>query len=85
MDRSFRLASQLGRIITVEHLAFAVHAAMALIVLVLAALTVAALEVGDESLSALEAAMGIRAALAHDIYSNLRDRDGHLCLWRRGL
>jgi hypothetical protein len=82
MDRSFRLASQLGRIITVEHLAFAVHAAMALIVLVLAALTVAALEVsllGDESLSALEAAMGVRAALAHDIYSNLRDRDGHLC------
>ena len=82
MERSFRLASQLGRIITVEHLGFAVHAAMALIVIVLLTLTMAALEVflsGDESLSALEAAMGIRAALGHDIYSNLRDRDGHLC------
>src|SRR5215468_5452938 len=55
---------------------------MALIVIVLFTLTVAALEtfvLGDESLSALEAAMGVRVALAHDIYSNLRDRDGHLC------
>jgi len=82
MERSFRLASQLGRIITVGHLGYAVHAAMALIVIVLFSLTVAALEtflLGDESLTALEAAMGIRAVLAHDIYSNLRDRDGHLC------
>ena len=86
MQRSFKLASELRRTITVERLltrwGFAVQAAMALIVIVLLTLTVAALEtflLGDESLSALEAVMGIRAVLAHDIYSNLRDRDGHLC------
>jgi hypothetical protein len=68
MQRSLKLASQLGRIISVEplltHWGFAVQAAMALIVIVLAALTVAALEVsllGDESLSAIEAAMAIPA------------------------
>ena len=68
MQRSLKLASQLGRIITVEplltHWGFAVQAAMALIVIVLFTLTVAALEVfvsGDQSLSAIEAAMGIRA------------------------
>jgi hypothetical protein len=82
MQRRLKLASQLGCTITIERLGFAVHAAMVLIVIVLYTLTVAALEtflLGDESLSALEAAMGIRAVLAHDIYSNLRDRDGHLC------
>ena len=57
-----------GRIITVEplltHWGLVVQAAMALIAIVLAALTVAALEVsllGDESLSAIEAATAIRA------------------------
>jgi hypothetical protein len=57
MQRSLKLASQLSRISTVEplrtHWAFAAHAAMALIVIVLCTLTVAALEVflsGDESL-----------------------------------
>ena len=62
MQRSLKLAGQLSRIITVEP--FAVQAAMALILIVLAALTVAALEVsllGDESLSALQAATAIRA------------------------
>jgi len=68
MQRSLKLASQLGSIITVEplltHWGFAVQAAMALIVIVLFTLTFAALEVfvsGDQSLSAIEAAMGIRA------------------------
>jgi len=67
MHRSFKLASQVSRIITGEpalsHWAFAVQAAMALIVIVLLTLTFAALEVfvlGDETLSALEAAMAIR-------------------------
>jgi len=62
MQRRLKLASQLGRIITVE--LFAVQAAMALTVIVLCTLTVAALEVfllGDESLNALEAATAIRA------------------------
>ena len=62
MQRRLKLASQLGRIITVEP--FAVQAAMALTVIVLCTLTVAALEVfllGDESLNALEAATAIRA------------------------
>jgi hypothetical protein len=63
---SFKLASQAGGKIAVEpslsHWGFAAHAAMALIVIVLLALTSAALEIflsGDESLSALEAAMAI--------------------------
>ena len=66
MQRSLKLASELSRIPTVEplqtHWGFAAHAAMALIVIVLCTLAVAALEVflsGDESLSALEAAMAI--------------------------
>ena len=64
MQRSLKLTSQLGRIITVEplltHWRFAVQAAMALIVIVLFTLTFAALEgflSGDESLSAIEAAI----------------------------
>ena len=67
MQRSLKLASQLGRIITVEptHWGLVVQAAMALTVIVLCTLTVAALEtsllLGDESLSALEATMAIRA------------------------
>ena len=61
---SFRLATQARRKIAGEpslsHSGFAAHAAMALIVIVLLALTLAALETflsGDKSLSALEAAM----------------------------
>ena len=68
MQRSLKLASQLSRIITVEplltHWGLVVQAAMALIVIVLAALTLAAVEVsllGDESLSAIEAAIAIPA------------------------
>jgi ABC-type uncharacterized transport system permease subunit len=67
MQRSFKLASQASRKIAGEpslsHWGFAAHAAMALIVIVLLALTFAGLEVflsGDKSLSALEAAMAIR-------------------------
>src|SRR5262249_9969330 len=67
MQRSFKLASQVGRIITREpalsHWGFAAQAVMVLIVIVLLTLTFAALEIfllGDESLSALEAAMTIR-------------------------
>jgi len=67
MQRSFKLAGQLSRIITGEpalsHWGFAAQAVMALIVIVLLTLTFAALEVfvlGDETLSALEAAMAIR-------------------------
>jgi hypothetical protein len=67
MQRSFKLASQVSRIITGEpgltYWAFAAQAVMALIVIVLLTLTFAALEVfvlGDETLSALEAAMAIR-------------------------
>jgi len=67
MHRSFKLASQVSHIITREpalsHWGFAVQAVMALIVIVLFTLTFAALEVlvlGDETLSALEAAMAIR-------------------------
>jgi hypothetical protein len=63
---SFKLASQVSRKIAAEpslsHWGFAAHAAMALIVIVLLTLTSAALETflsGDESLSALEAAMAI--------------------------
>ena len=55
MQRSFRLATRRG--------GFAIHTTMALIVIVLLTLTFAALEVfvlGDETLSALEAAMAIR-------------------------
>jgi len=66
MQRSLKLAGQLSRIITVEptHWGLVVRAAMALVVIVLAALTVVAVEVsllGDESLSAIEAAMTIPA------------------------
>jgi ABC-type uncharacterized transport system permease subunit len=66
MQRSFKLASQASRKIAGEpslsHWGFAAHAAMALIVIVLLALTFAGLEIflsGDERLSALEAAMAI--------------------------
>jgi hypothetical protein len=66
MQRSFKLASQASCKITGEpslsHWGFAAHAAMALIVIVLLALTFADLEIflsGDESLSAVEAAMAI--------------------------
>jgi hypothetical protein len=64
MQPSLKLASQFSRIITAErslsHWWFAAQVAMALIVIVLLTLTLAALEVflsGEESLSALEAAM----------------------------
>jgi len=60
MQRSFKLATQAGEP-SLDHWAFAFQAAMALIVIVLFTLTFAALEVflsGDESLSAIEAAMG---------------------------
>jgi hypothetical protein len=63
---SVKLASRASRKIagqpSLSHSGFAAHAAMALIVIVLLALTSAALEIslaGDESLSALEAAMAI--------------------------
>ena len=61
MQRSFRLATQAGEP-SLDYWGIAVHTAMALIVIVLVTLTFAALEVfpsGDESLSALEAAMAI--------------------------
>jgi hypothetical protein len=61
MQRSFKLATQAGEP-SLDHWGFAVHTAMALMVIVLFTLTFAALEVflsGDESLSALEAAMAI--------------------------
>jgi len=60
MQRSLKLATQAGEP-SLDHWAFAAHAAMALIVIVLCTLTVAALEVflsGDESLSAVEAVIG---------------------------
>ena len=59
MQRSFKLATQAGEP-SLNYWGFAVHTAMALIVIVLFTLTFAALEVflsGDQSLSALEAAM----------------------------
>jgi hypothetical protein len=69
MQRSFKLASQARRKIVTEpslsRWGFAAHAAMALIVIVLLALTFAALEIflsGDESLSVLEAAMATGAS-----------------------
>ena len=58
---SFRLASQAGSP-SLRQWGFVAHAAMALIVIVLLALTSAALEIflaGNESLSAIEAAMAI--------------------------
>ena len=61
MQRSFKLATQAGEP-SLDHWGFAVQTAMALIVVVLFTLTFAALEgflLGDESLSALEAAMAI--------------------------
>ena len=57
MQRSFKLATQAGEP-SLDYWGFAVHTAMALIVVVLFTLTFAALE-GDQSLSALEAAMAI--------------------------
>ncbi len=64
MQPSLKLASQFSRIITAEgslsHWGFAAQVAMALIVIVLLTFTLAALEVflsGNESLSALEAAI----------------------------
>ena len=64
MQPSLKLASQFSRSITGEpslgHWGFAAQVAMALIVIVLLTLVFAALEVflsGNESLSALEAAM----------------------------
>ena len=66
MPRSFKLASQASRKIAGEpslsHWGFAAHPAMALIVVVLLALTFASLETflsSDQSLNALEAAMAI--------------------------
>ena len=66
MQPSLKLASQFSRSITGEpslgHWGFAAQVAMALIVIVLLTLTFAALEVflsGDQSLSALEAAMNL--------------------------
>jgi len=66
MQRRLKLAGQLSRTgkLSLSHWAFAVHTTMALIVIVLVALTLSELEVslsGDESLSALEAAMATRA------------------------
>jgi len=61
MQRSFKLATQAGEP-SLDHWGFAVQTAMALIVVVLFTLTSAALEgflLGDESLSALEAAMSL--------------------------
>jgi hypothetical protein len=61
MQRTFKLASQAGEP-SLDHWRFASQAAMALTVIVLLTLTFAALEVflsGDESLSALEAAMNL--------------------------
>ena len=64
MQRSLKLARQVSRPKpSLNHWAFAAQVAMALIVIVLFTLTFAALEIfllGDESLSALEAAMTIR-------------------------
>jgi hypothetical protein len=63
MQPSLKLASQFSRTITAErssHWGFAAQVAMALIVIVLLTFMLAALEVflsGEESLSALEAAM----------------------------
>jgi hypothetical protein len=102
MQRRLKLEGQLSRTgkLSLSHWAFAVHTTMALIVIVLVALTLSELEVslsGDESLSALEAAWPLEpsqdlrnekvggndcpaclssSVLAHDIYSDLRDRDG---------
>ena len=59
MQRSLKLASQAG-VPSLDHWGFAVQTAMALIVIVLFALTTGALEVflsGNESLSALAAAI----------------------------
>jgi hypothetical protein len=61
MQRSFKLATQAGEP-SLDHWGFAVQTAMALIVVVLFTLAFAALEgflSGDESLSALKAAMAI--------------------------
>ena len=66
MQRRLKLAGQLSRTgkPSLSHWAFAVHTTMAFIVIVLVALTLSELEVslsGDESLSALQAAMATRA------------------------
>jgi len=69
MQTSLNLPSQVGYAITAKptlsHWRFAALVAMALIVIVLLTLTLAALEVflsGDQSLSALEAAMMVDPA-----------------------
>jgi hypothetical protein len=64
MQHGFKLASQVSRTgeASLDHWGFAAQVAMALIVILLFTLTCAALETflsGDESLSALEAAMAI--------------------------
>ena len=62
MQRSLDLATSQAGEPSVSHWGFATPVAIALIVIVLLTLTFAALEVflsGDESLSALEAVMGI--------------------------
>jgi len=61
MQRSIKLATRGGKP-ALDHWAIAVHTTMALIVIVLITLTFTAAEVflsGDQSLSAIEAAMGI--------------------------
>jgi hypothetical protein len=61
MQRSFKLASEAGWP-SLSHLAFVIQVALVLIATVLFALTVGVLEaslLGDESLSAVEAAMAI--------------------------
>jgi hypothetical protein len=65
MQRSFKLATQAGEP-SLDYWGLAVHTAMALVVVVLFTLTFAALEVflsGDESLSAVEAAMAVSGSI----------------------
>lgn len=62
MHPNAKLPSQVSvpRQLSLSHWAFAIHTAMAVVVIVLFTLTLAALEgflLGDESLSALEAAL----------------------------
>ena len=62
MQRSFKLATQTAGEPSLDYWGFAVHTAMALVVVVLFTLTFSALEgflLGDESLSALQAAMSL--------------------------
>ena len=63
MQRSLQVSDIVAGEPPLSHWGFAAQAAIALIVIVLLTFTLAALEVflsGDESLSALEAAMAIR-------------------------